>query len=383
MEEVPVSAYPSRHTESRSDSSSDLQCRGIPLRAQRQTSPSLPAQELSGFLLQSARDTHHHLRMRQIKVHSACAGGYVHILQHLHWVGLAFCSLLDTSTRRVLERCDPRQEAFRAHLTEIEGKACWAQGNDLTELTNFNGGTREETSRTRSGMLPVNRSWSERLLVEGLAKGRLSARVTCPLSPKHGSVVKPRRCLWWLQSTRSHTRHTYRLFSCSGACSEILQLMVLHPQALPKPASHPSTRGTPGIPLSGPVPVCIPKPIWPLVTAVICAALHPVRRASCTSKIFLSFYWTCFSFGCAQRIRKKLAQLRRGGPQSQCKYRATFSISTSSMSRSETSSPRFNSTCHFLARGDFAHRKHPEASQRRLSFCRASNSKGGLLKHMM
>ena len=160
--------------------------------------------------------------------------------------------------------------------------------------------------------------------------------------------MKPRSCLWWLQSTRSHTRHTYRLFSCSGACSEILQLMVLHPQALPKPASHPS-----------------------------------VRRASCTSKLFLSIYWTCFSFGCAQRIRKKLVQLRRHCPQSQCKYRATFPTSTSSMSRSETSSPRFNSTCHFLARGDFAHRKHPEASQRWLSFCRASNSKGGLLKHMM
>ena len=111
------------------------------------------------------------------------------------------------------------------------------------------------------------------------------------------------------------------------------------------------------------VPVCIPNPIYPLVTAVICAALHPVRFASCTSKIFLSFYWTCFSFGCAQRIRKKLVQLRRHCPQSQCKYRATFSISTSSKSRPETSSPRFNSTCHFLARGDTAHSKHPEASQ--------------------
>ena len=39
--------------------------------------------------------------------------------------------------------------------------------------------------------------------------------------------MKPRRCLWWLRSTRSHTTHTYRLFSCSCTCSEILQLMVL------------------------------------------------------------------------------------------------------------------------------------------------------------
>ena len=41
------------------------------------------------------------------------------------------------------------------------------------------------------------------------------------------------------------------------------------------------------------------------MTAVTCAALHPVRRASCTSKIFLSMYWTCFSFRCTQKIRKK------------------------------------------------------------------------------
>ena len=109
--------------------------------------------------------------------------------------------------------------------------------------------------------------------------------------------------------------------------------------------------------------MCIPKPIWPLVTGVICAALHPVRRASCTSKIFLSFYWTCFSLQCAQRIRKKLAQLRRGAPQFQCKSRATCPISTSSLSRPETSSPRFNNTCLFLVGGSGTHRKHPEASQ--------------------
>ena len=75
---------------------------------------------------------------------------------------------------------------------------------------------------------------------------------------------------------------------------------------------------------------------------------------------------SCFSFRCAQRIRKKkkkLVQLRRHCPQSQCKYRATFPISTSSKSRPETSSPRFNSTCHFLARGDTAHRRHPDSSQ--------------------
>ena len=47
-----------------------------------------------------------------------------------------------------------------------------------------------------------------------------------------------------------------------------------------------------------------PETHLPFVTAVTCAALHPVRRASCTSKI-LSMYCTCFSFRCTQKIRKK------------------------------------------------------------------------------
>ena len=171
--------------------------------------------------------------------------------------------------------------------------------------------------------------------------------------------MKPRRCLWWLQSTRSHTRHTYRLFSCSGACSEILQLVTFFEDSSQASVPPVHTRHTwysvacTCRRIRTGVPVCIPKPIWPLVTGVICAALHPVRRAS-TSKIFLSLCWTCSSFQCAQRIRKKLAQLRHHCPQSQCKYRTTFSISTSSKSKPETSSPRFNSTCHFLARGDTA-----------------------------
>ena len=80
-------------------------------------------------------------------------------------------------------------------------------------------------------------------------------------------------------------------------------------------------------------------------------------------KIFLSLCWTCFSFVCAQRIRKNSSNCAIIVHKSQCKYRTTFSISTSSKSRQETSSPRFNSTCHFVARGDTAHRKHPEASQ--------------------
>ena len=65
--------------------------------------------------------------------------------------------------------------------------------------------------------------------------------------------MKSRTCLWWLRSTRSHKTHTYRHFSCSGACPEILQLMVRLQHTSRKPASHLSTRGTPGILLTGPV----------------------------------------------------------------------------------------------------------------------------------
>ena len=77
---------------------------------QRQTSPSATSTGMKWFLRQSARDTLHHLRMCKIKVHSACAGGHVHIVQHLQWVGLAFCSPVDTSTRRVLEVCVPQHK---------------------------------------------------------------------------------------------------------------------------------------------------------------------------------------------------------------------------------------------------------------------------------
>ena len=107
--------------------------------------------------------------------------------------------------------------------------------------------------------------------------------------------MKPPRCLWWLRSTRSRTRHTYRLFSCSGTCSEILQLMVLHPQALPKRASHLSTRGTPGNPLSTPSPdpatfsTSLTPPsrlrIWALHlhTTVVRTLATPHLQGECTS----------------------------------------------------------------------------------------------------
>ena len=87
------------------------------------------------------------------------------------------------------------------------------------------------------------------------------------------------------------------------------------------------------------------------------AVLLAHQKSSCR------FTGLVFHSGAPRRIRKKLAQLRRGGPQFQCKSRATFTISTSSKSRPETSSPRFNNTCLFLVGGSGTHRKHPEASQ--------------------
>ena len=64
------------------------ECVRIPLRT---ATPDL--------ILQSAHDTLHHLRMRDIKVHLECAGGYVHILKHLHRVRPAFVPFL--TCRRV------------------------------------------------------------------------------------------------------------------------------------------------------------------------------------------------------------------------------------------------------------------------------------------
>ena len=131
----------------------------------------------------------------------------------------------------------------------------------------------------------------------------------------------------------------------------------------------------------------IPKPIQTLVIGVICVALHFVRRASCTSKIFLSFCWTCFSIGCAQKIRKKLVQLRRQCPQCQCKSRATFTISTSSKSRPENSISNDSAAPVISLVGGRRYTSQTSLkflnNQRWLSFCRASNSKGGLLKHVM
>ena len=119
------------------------------------------------------------------------------------------------------------------------------------------------------------------------------------------------------------------------------------------------TRGTPGIPLSGPVEVSGLE----FLSAFPKLMTHSPPCSPCLLHIKNLFVDVLDFFWCALKIRKKLVQLRRGRLQSQCKSRATFPVSTSSKSRPETSSPRFNSTCHFLARGDTAHRKHPEASQ--------------------
>ena len=91
---------------------------------------------------------------------------------------------------------------------------------------------------------------------------------------------------------------------------------------------------------------------------------HRKNGATSTVCVFPSLVTSLvFHSGAPRGFAKKLVQLRRHCPQSQCKYLSTFPVSTSSKSRPETSSPSFNSTCHFLARGDTAHRIHPDSSQ--------------------
>ena len=93
----------------------------------------------------------------------------------------------------------------------------------------------------------------------------------------------------------------------------------------------------------------------PLSTLFAVLLTHQKSSCRCTGLVFHS--------SATKRFAKKLVQLRRGGPQSECMSRAAFPVSTSSKSRPETSSPRFNSTCHFLARATLPLRKHLGATQ--------------------
>ena len=109
----------------------------------------------------------------------------------------------------------------------------------------------------------------------------------------------------------SHTTHTYRLFSCSCA---VFRDSTAHG---PSP-SHPSTRGTTGIPLSGPVEgseleflyasrkthqairdcrhLCRSPPLFAVLLA------HQKSSCRCTGLVFHS--------GAPRRFAKKLVQLR-------------------------------------------------------------------------
>ena len=132
-------------------------------------------------------------------------------------------------------------------------------------------------------------------------------------------------------------------------------------------------------------PVCIPKPIQPLVTPVICAALHPVRRASCTSKILLSMYWTFFHSGAPRGFVKNSSNCAVAvhGP-----IPSLGPLSLSPRLQSRDRKPQVHdSTAPAIslleAALHFANTSKPLGNRRSLTSSRASSSKSGLLKHVM
>ena len=217
-----------------------------------------------------------------------------------------------------------------------------------------------------------------------LTTERHSATLTCILAPDQW-VCREASELPLVAPVNAERHNTY--------VSSLLLLLRVFRDSTAHGASpsHPSTRGTPGIPLSGPVEgselefLCIPKPIWPFVTAVTCAALHPVRRASCTSKIFLSMYWTCFSFRCTQKIRKKT---RPTAPwSSTIRVQVSGRFPCLDVFKVETGNQVHDSTAPVIslleAALHFANTSKPLSIRRSLTSCRASSSESGLLKHGM
>ena len=184
--------------------------------------------------------------------------------------------------------------------------------------------------------------------------------------------MKPRSCLWWLQSTRSHTRHTYRSLLRERPTRPHAAHLVFHCLDLSKdpiwsscvyPESPFSTRDWRHLCRSPPCSPCF---------------LHIKNLLVVLLDLF-------FHSGAPRGFAKKLAQLRRGCPQSQCKSRATCPISTSSKSRPkprvhDSTTPAF---CLLEAAVHIANTQKLLNNLRWLSLCRASTSKCGLLQHVM
>ena len=153
-----------------------------------------------------------------------------------------------------------------------------------------------------------------------------------------------------------------RLFSCCCACSEIVQLMVLLRPTRP----HAVQLVFHCLDLSK-------DPNWsscmhPENHLAMRDCHHLCRSPPCSScflhikNLLVDVLDLFFHSGAPKRFFKKLVQLLRGRPQSECMSRTAFRVSTSSKSRPETSSPRFNSTCHFPCSRQHL-RKHLEATQ--------------------
>ena len=118
----------------------------------------------------------------------------------------------------------------------------------------FKGGTRAETSRTRSGTKPIvafhihQSTRSPRLTTE-----RHSATLTCILAPDEWICREASALPLTAQiNAEAHKAYVSSLLLRWSVFRDFTARDLLRRKP-PKPTSHPSTCGTPGKPLSGPV----------------------------------------------------------------------------------------------------------------------------------
>ena len=197
--------------------------------------------------------------------------------------------------------------------------------------------------------------------------------------------MKPRSCLWWLRSTRSHTTHTYRLFSCSCACSEILQLVVLlrptrphaaqlvfHCLDLSKdpnwsscvhPETHQAIRDCRHLCRSPPCCPCFLhlKNLLVDVLDLFFIPVHPKDSQKNSSNCAVVVHNPSASLGPLSLSRRLQSRDRK--PQVHDSTAPVISL--------------FEAALHF------ANTSKPLSIRRSLTSCRASSSEGGLLKHGM
>ena len=151
----PPYQYPSRQTESRSDSSSDLQCLGILLLAETPDVTFFASSRMKWFSV-NLHVTHF----------ITCESAESKCTRHARAATYIFSStFIESAWPFVLFLTRPRvanlrfafrnMSAFLTQPTNIEDKRAQISRN----WAKFKGGTRAKTSRTRSGTFAVNRSW--------------------------------------------------------------------------------------------------------------------------------------------------------------------------------------------------------------------------------